>query len=497
MANSNLEPGNIEFQIHYSWGNDNEYTTTFNLFGGHADVLLVRDETNIFVYEVLLGTQEWYLETLDSLGFVTNFYDLEIMDEPSPGFINDFPAVIWFTGYDSINTISSNNQDILAGYLDNGGQLFLSGQNISDELAETDLLQNYLRVEHIEDTWTGANTLQGTDGDPIGDGLIVPINTGGTGLANQYSMSIVEPLENASKVFNFFNSSDGVAIRYENGTYKSVFFACGFEAINSLSNRFEIMYRIMNNYFVMPHPCLTEGIIFSTQEEIDNFQINYPGCVEIEGDVTISGSEITNLDGLNVLTSIWGILTVEDNEILGSLTGLDNLTSIGGSLTILNNDSLNSLSGLENIDHASITDLIIANNTSLYDCDIWPICQYLSTTGATAEIHDNAPECNSIEEVQEHCLTEIEELIGDGSFNIYPNPLGSTTLIKYKLRYNSVVTLTILDLSGREMKIIVNEFQQQGEQNVIFNTESLKTGVYFCTLKTSEGVQTKKIIKMH
>jgi hypothetical protein len=35
--------------------------------------------------------------------------------------------------------------------------------------------------------------------------------------------------------------------------------------------------------------CLPEGITFTTQEQIDNFQANYPGCTEIEGDVNING----------------------------------------------------------------------------------------------------------------------------------------------------------------------------------------------------------------
>ncbi|RLD23011.1 MAG: hypothetical protein DRI54_07895, partial [Bacteroidetes bacterium] len=43
--------------------------------------------------------------------------------------------------------------------------------------------------------------------------------------------------------------------------------------------------------------CLPEGITFSTQAEIDNFQTNYPGCTEISGVVTIKGNNITNLDG--------------------------------------------------------------------------------------------------------------------------------------------------------------------------------------------------------
>lgn len=130
--------------------------------------------------------------------------------------------------------------------------------------------------------------------------------------------------------------------------------------------------------------CLPEGIIFNTQYQIDSFQVNYPGCTEIEGDVIINGdSVITNLNGLSILTSIGGDLTIynnfvlinlmgleglisiggylnigifnvnsgvyEGNPNLTSLTGLNNLFSIGKSLAIVNNDALTNLEGLENL----------------------------------------------------------------------------------------------------------------------------------------------------
>jgi hypothetical protein len=92
--------------------------------------------------------------------------------------------------------------------------------------------------------------------------------------------------------------------------------------------------------------CLPEGITFTTQEQIDNFQANYPGCTEVEGDVIISGSNITNLNGLNVLTSIQGNLNLEGNSILVNLIGLDNLSAVGGSLSIYNNPLLSEISSL-------------------------------------------------------------------------------------------------------------------------------------------------------
>lgn len=81
--------------------------------------------------------------------------------------------------------------------------------------------------------------------------------------------------------------------------------------------------------------CLPEGIVFSTQSQIDSFQINYPGCARIVGRVGIgdyywSVNEITSLEGLNVLTSIGGNLSIRHNDLLTSLSGLENLTTVGG-----------------------------------------------------------------------------------------------------------------------------------------------------------------------
>jgi len=55
-------------------------------------------------------------------------------------------------------------------------------------------------------------------------------------------------------------------------------------------------------------PCLPQGITFTSQEQIDNFQAVFPNCTEIEGDVIISGNDITTLDGLLVLTAVGGFL---------------------------------------------------------------------------------------------------------------------------------------------------------------------------------------------
>jgi|AntAceMinimDraft_16_1070373.scaffolds.fasta_scaffold48963_1 hypothetical protein len=101
---------------------------------------------------------------------------------------------------------------------------------------------------------------------------------------------------------------------------------------------------------VSSQPCLPGGIIFMTQAEIDNFQTNYPGCTNIEGNVSIGNgypTDITNLNGLNVVDTIGGYLNINSHVNLTNLTGLEALIFIGDYLLIEENESITSLTGLD------------------------------------------------------------------------------------------------------------------------------------------------------
>jgi S-formylglutathione hydrolase FrmB len=110
---------------------------------------------------------------------------------------------------------------------------------------------------------------------------------------------------------------------------------------------------------VIPCSCLPEGISFTSQWDIDNFQTNYPGCTEIEGDVAILGVEnnIYNLQGLSLLTAIGGTLWINATYDLANLEGLNGIVSIGGDLVIgaasmagSGNHILENFSGLNNLE---------------------------------------------------------------------------------------------------------------------------------------------------
>ena len=113
-------------------------------------------------------------------------------------------------------------------------------------------------------------------------------------------------------------------------------------------------------------PCLPNGITFNTQSQIDSFHISFPNCTIIEGEVIINGVNITNLYGLNAITSIGGALAIVINDSLTTLGGLENLLSIGADLTIFNNPVLNSLTGLAKLTSVG-GNLVVYTNDNLPD----------------------------------------------------------------------------------------------------------------------------------
>ncbi|MEO6694778.1 MAG: choice-of-anchor B family protein [Ignavibacteria bacterium] len=76
----------------------------------------------------------------------------------------------------------------------------------------------------------------------------------------------------------------------------------------------------------------------------------------------------------------------------------------------------------------------------------------------------------------------------------YPNPFNPLTSITYHIPVSSVVKLRVTDEIGREIKILVNEFQNSGSYSAEFNGEGLASGVYYYTIEAKNFVETKKMI---
>lgn len=76
----------------------------------------------------------------------------------------------------------------------------------------------------------------------------------------------------------------------------------------------------------------------------------------------------------------------------------------------------------------------------------------------------------------------------------YPNPFNPSTVINYQLPKAGDVNITVYDLSGKEVKSLVNGKQEAGFYSVNLNASSLSSGVYFYTIRTNDFTNTKSML---
>ncbi|RPI17951.1 MAG: T9SS C-terminal target domain-containing protein [Ignavibacteriae bacterium] len=76
----------------------------------------------------------------------------------------------------------------------------------------------------------------------------------------------------------------------------------------------------------------------------------------------------------------------------------------------------------------------------------------------------------------------------------YPNPFNPETNITYTLRNSTNVKITVYDRLGREIVVLVDEAQGEGEHTIKFNASNLPSGIYFYRIKTPEKVEVRKMV---
>lgn len=133
--------------------------------------------------------------------------------------------------------------------------------------------------------------------------------------------------------------------------------------------------------------CPTSNLLLNSQAEVDNFATNYPGCTTLPSGIklTVKGTGITNLDGLDVLTQVDGKLRIECQNVT-DIDGLMNITAVNGELQfkhchlLTNLDALSGLTtchDLELVGLDALTDISglsgltsFSGELNIKDCDV-------------------------------------------------------------------------------------------------------------------------------
>ncbi len=78
----------------------------------------------------------------------------------------------------------------------------------------------------------------------------------------------------------------------------------------------------------------------------------------------------------------------------------------------------------------------------------------------------------------------------------YPNPFNPTTRVKYSLKDEGYVNISLYDITGRLVANLVNEFKVSGNYYLDFNATkfNLSSGIYFYKIQATNFTEIKQMI---
>ena len=94
--------------------------------------------------------------------------------------------------------------------------------------------------------------------------------------------------------------------------------------------------------------------------------------------------------------------------------------------------------------------------------------------------------------------TYIEESgIAAGNYELtqnFPNPFNPSTTIKFSLPKSSFVNLSVYDITGKLVGVILNEKKSPGTYSILFNASYLPSGTYFYRITADDYTSVKRMI---
>ncbi len=201
-------------------------------------------------------------------------------------------------------------------------------------------------------------------------------------------------------------------------------------------------------------------------------------------DYSTSGKDINNIINGNVNDiSPDFTLTGNNNQVVAD--NIQTHTVNAGQLSEVRKQFSISLTGLNNLQNIK---------ASVNLAGLIPKPGVFASLG---HIYDYRSLLSTAKQQSGNLTSSIE--IKDYFLQNYPNPFNPTTIIHYEIPNDGLVTLKIYDELGREVKTLVNQYQNKGKYDINFNASNLASGVYFYQLHASTGsaqsfISTKKLI---
>lgn len=231
-VNENAKGKNAEIYIGWQADGGIGQRDTFKVIIGKIPILIVDDDQGTYAAEKM------YTSILDNMQLNYAIWDRFDNGPLGPDHLKNFPIVVWLCEW-AFPSLDPDDQLAISNFLDNGGSLFISGQDIGWDFndpngyayLQQDFYRDYLHAVYFEDASPITNVV-GIPGDAIGDGLEFSVYQPGLPAESQFPDEI-EPDSSATSIFEYVGGDHHkFGIKYK-GDHKVVYLAMGLEAIDA------------------------------------------------------------------------------------------------------------------------------------------------------------------------------------------------------------------------------------------------------------------------
>jgi hypothetical protein len=195
------------------------------------------------------NSREYFTGSLENFRIPYDLWDIDFMSVPTAAHLSAYDIVLWYTGDATLSPTDVSGISEIKTFLDNGGNLFITGQGIAENMSsyDPDFLQNYLKAAYHSTELIPI--LEGAGGAQVVDSGIQITIVGAGGAFNQEYPDFVTPINGGFGELHYLGQNEYGAVSYS-GDYKMVFFSFGFEAIisgnSSYRDRDNILADILN-----------------------------------------------------------------------------------------------------------------------------------------------------------------------------------------------------------------------------------------------------------
>lgn len=202
-------------------------TVSAQLRVGRGHVVVIDDDGSA-------NFQSFYYDELSDQGINPDIWNSSLDGEPSASELGHYPAVFWTCGNETANTLTASEQTALSGFLNSGGNLFITGQGIRNDLSGSTFFADYLHSASDGDL-AGDRVVRGVDGNTVYGEINLLLQGGGNcGNNGTLGPDRITPVNGGVAALEYGGAGGTGGVMYD-GAYKVIYLAFALEAACGLA----------------------------------------------------------------------------------------------------------------------------------------------------------------------------------------------------------------------------------------------------------------------